>query len=433
MMMKEAKAGRLTPEILSAAKYEGIEPERLRRLVALGRVVIPKNVNHHFSEIRAIGEGLRVKVNVNLGTSKDYINLDEELEKLRISEKYGADAIMDLSTGGDPRSIRRRIIGASILMVGTVPIYEAGISKAGLPDKAVVDMTEDDIFNTIEEHGKDGVDFITVHCGVNKVSLERLKTQGRTTAIVSRGGSFLIAWMLHNDAENPLYANYDYLLETAKEYEMTLSLGDGLRPGGIADATDRPQIEELITLGELVDRARAVHVQVMVEGPGHIPIYQVAANVRIQKSLCRNAPFYVLGPIVTDIFPGYDHITSAIGAAIAAMSGADFLCYVTPAEHLALPTVDDAKEGLIAMKIAAHAVDISRGIAVHLDHEMDIARYALDWDKQFALAVDREKANEYRYRRRPTTDKVCSMCGDFCAIKMTRDYMNSSNKKNENG
>lgn len=429
MIMKEAKAGRLTPEILSAAKYKGLDPERLRRLVASGRAVLPKNVSHHFSEIRAIGEGLKVKVNVNLGTSKDYINLDEEIKKLRISEKYNADAVMDLSTGGDLRYIRNRIIADSILMVGTVPIYEAGILQARLPDKAVVDMTEDDIFNTIEQHGKDGVDFITVHCGVNKASLERLKKQNRTTGVVSRGGSFLIAWMLHNDAENPLYANYDYLLEIAKKYEMTLSFGDGMRPGGIADATDKPQIEELITLGELVERARAADVQAIVEGPGHIPLHQIAANVKIQKSLCRNAPFYVLGPIVTDIFPGYDHITSAIGATIAAASGADFLCYVTPAEHLALPTVEDVKEGLIAMKIAAHAVDISRGIDVHFDHEMDNARYALDWERQFELALNKEKAKNYRNRRSAGTDDVCSMCGDFCAIKMTRDYLYNFIKK----
>ncbi len=429
MIMKEAKAGRLTPEILSAAKYEGLDPERLRRLVASGRAVVPKNVNHNFSEIRGIGEGLKIKVNVNLGTSNDYINLDEELKKLRLSEKYGADAVMDLSTGGDLQYTRKRIIGDSILMIGAVPIYEAAILKARLPDKAIVDMTEGDIFNTIEQQGKDGVDFITVHCGVNKASLERLKKQKRTTGVVSRGGAFIIAWMLHNHAENPLYANYDYLLEIAKEYEMTLSLGDGLRPGGIADATDKPQIEELIILGELVERARAANVQTIVEGPGHIPIHQIAANVKIQKSLCKNAPFYVLGPIITDIFPGYDHITSAIGATMAAMEGADFLCYVTPAEHLALPTVEDVKEGLIAMKIAAHAVDVSRGIDVQLDHDMDNARYALDWDRQFALAMDKEKAKDYRNRRRAGTDEVCSMCGDFCAIKMTREYMNSVIKK----
>lgn len=423
MIMKEAKNGVVTPEIKVAAEYEGMDPEKLRKMVAEGTAVVPKNVNHEFTRIRGVGQGLKVKVNVNLGTSADCIEIDEELEKLRVSVEYGADAVMDLSTGGDVWDIRKTIIKASDVMIGTVPIYQAGILKARDPGEAVVTMSEDDMFNAIEQHGKDGVDFITVHSGINRDSIQKLKNSPRVTGMVSRGGSFLAAWMLHNDAENPLYANYDYLLELAQEYEMTLSLGDGMRPGGIADSTDRAQVEELITLGELVDRAREANVQAMVEGPGHIPLHQVTANIQLQKALCHNAPFYVLGPLVTDIFPGYDHITSAIGGAIAGMAGADFLCYVTPAEHLALPTVDDVKEGLIASRIAAHAVDITRGIDIHLDHQMDQARYDLDWEKQFELAVDKEKANLYRTRRGPKTDNLCSMCGDFCAVKMTKDYL----------
>ncbi len=429
MIMKEARNGRITEEIRKAAEYEGIDPERLRRLVASGRAVIPKNINHHFEKVRAIGEGLKVKVNVNLGTSMDYVNLEEELEKVRVAEKYNADAVMDLSTGGDIRAIRKEIVRESGIMLGTVPIYQAGILKARQKDKAVVDMTEDDIFRTIEEHGKDGVDFITVHCGVNREVVERLKRRHRTTGMVSRGGSFLLAWMLHNEKENPLYANFDYLLELAQEYEMTLSLGDGLRPGGIADATDAPQIDELITLGELVKRARKADVQAMVEGPGHIPLHQIAANIQIEKALCHGAPFYVLGPIVTDVFPGYDHISAAIGGAIAGMAGVDFLCYVTPAEHLALPTVEDVKEGVIASKLAAHAVDISRGRDIERDIEMDKARYALDWNRQFELCFDREKAKEYRERRGPGTEEVCSMCGDFCALKTAREYLESGEEE----
>lgn len=428
MIMKEARNGKITEEIRKAAEYEGMEPERLRRLVASGRAVIPRNINHHFEKVRAIGEGLKVKVNVNIGTSMDYVNLAEELEKLKVAEKYNADSIMDLSTGGDIKGIRKEIIKASNIMVGTVPIYQAGILKARQKNKAVVDMTEDDIFRTIEEHGKDGVDFITVHCGVNLKLIERLKRKRRVTGMVSRGGSFLLAWMLHNEKENPLYSNFDYLLEIAQEYEMTLSLGDGLRPGGIADATDAPQIDELITLGELVRRARKANVQAMVEGPGHIPLHQIEANIQIEKALCHGAPFYVLGPIVTDIFPGYDHISAAIGGAIAGMAGADFLCYVTPAEHLALPTVEDVKEGLIASKLAAHAVDISKGRDIELDMEMDGARYALRWERQFELCFDKEKAREYRERRGPATEEVCSMCGDYCALKTAREYLESADE-----
>ncbi|MHA1687197.1 MAG: phosphomethylpyrimidine synthase ThiC [Candidatus Heimdallarchaeaceae archaeon] len=421
--MDEAKRGNITKEMRIVAKNEGIDPEYIRTKVKKGRVVIPKNINHEFDGVRAIGEGLSIKVNVNLGTSMDWIHPEEELKKLRIAVKYGADAVMDLSTGGDLPTIRKKIIESSPIPVGTVPIYQAGIYTAKKPGKAVVDMTEDDMFNTIEAHGKDGVDFITVHTGVTKETVEKLRNRERTTGMVSRGGSFLLAWILHNGKENPLYQNFDYLLEIAKEYDMTLSLGDGLRPGGIADSTDIPQIGELLTLGELVKRAREYGVQVMVEGPGHIIINEIGANVILEKSVTRGAPFYVLGPLVTDIFPGYDHIVGAIGGALAAMAGADFLCYLTPAEHLALPTLEDVKEGLIASKIAAHAVDITRGKGIERDLAMDRARGKLDWKEQFSLCFDPEKARAYRKRRGPSVEEVCSMCGEFCALKMANSYL----------
>jgi len=421
--MDEAKRGNITEEMRIVAKNEGVDPEYIRKMMEKGRVVIPRNINHEFDGVRAIGEGLSIKVNVNLGTSMDWIHPEEELKKLRIAVKYGADAVMDLSTGGDLPAIRKKIIKGSSIPVGTVPIYQAGIYKAKKPGKAVVDMTEDDMFNTIEAHGKEGVDFITVHTGVTKETVEKLRNRKRTTGMVSRGGSFLLAWILHNGKENPLYQNFDYLLEIAKEYDMTLSLGDGLRPGGIADSTDIPQISELLTLGELVKRAREHGVQVMVEGPGHIVMNEVGANVILEKSVASGAPFYVLGPLVTDIFPGYDHIVGAIGGALAAMAGADFLCYLTPAEHLALPTLEDVKEGLIASKIAAHAVDITRGKDIERDLAMDRARGKLDWKEQFKLCFDHEKARAYRGKRGPSVEEVCSMCGEFCALKMANSYL----------
>jgi phosphomethylpyrimidine synthase len=313
--------------------------------------------------------------------------------------------------------------------LGTVPIYQAGLEVARSKNGSVVDMTEDQIFNAIEAHAKDGVDFMTVHCGVNRESVERLKRQGRTTDLVSRGGAFLMAWILHNEMENPLYANYDYLLELASKYEFTLSLGDGLRPGSIADATDRPQMQELIILGELVDRARDANVQAMVEGPGHIPLHQIEANVRLQKSLCKDAPFYVLGPLVTDIAPGYDHIVGAIGGTLAAYYGADFLCYVTPSEHLALPTPDDVREGTIASKIAAHAADLARGMDTELDLAVSEARKALNWEKQFKYVLDPDKAKKSRTERRSMEREVCSMCGNLCAIKIVKDYLDTDEKQ----
>jgi len=418
-LMKRAQTS-ITDEIKEVAKVEGIAEEKLRRNVAAGRVVIPFNPIHS-PDLLGIGEGLRVKVNVNIGTSMDYIDVDEEIKKAKVGIKYGTDTIMDLSTGGALTSIRKKILKEVRIPLGTVPIYQAGLEAARR--STVVDMTEDDIFNAIEEHAKDGVDFMTVHCGVTRESIAKLKKQGRITNVVSRGGAFLTAWILHNGEENPLYENYDYLLELAKKYDFTLSLGDGLRPGCIADATDRPQLQELIILGELVDRAREENVQAMVEGPGHIPLNQIEANVRIEKTVCKNAPFYVLGPLVTDIAPGYDHITGAIGGALAAYYGADFLCYVTPSEHLSLPTVEDVRVGTIASRIAAHSADLARGKEWEEDLAMAEAREALNWKKMFEYALDKERAEEYRRNRKTSYGDVCSMCGELCAIKMVKEYL----------
>jgi len=418
-LMAEARKG-LTPEIEAVAAMEGVEAERLRRSVAGGRVVIPRNPLHSPKEC-GIGEGLRVKVNVNIGTSRDHVDVEEELEKARIALRYGADALMDLSTGGDIDDIRHRILREVNVPVGTVPIYQTGLRMAR--QSAVVDMDEDDIFNGIERHAKDGVDFMTVHCGITKETVSWLKRSSRITDVVSRGGAFLVAWILHNEKENPLYEQFDYLLELAAKYEFTLSLGDGLRPGCIHDATDAPQLQELFTLGSLVKRAREKDVQSMVEGPGHVPMDQIEANVRVEKSVCDGAPFYVLGPLVTDIAPGYDHITAAIGGAIAAYHGADFLCYVTPSEHLSLPTPEDVKEGLIASKIAAHAADLARGRGRERDDAMALARKNLNWEGMFAQAIDEEKARRYRGRGHDQDTEGCSMCGDVCAIKIVKEHL----------
>jgi phosphomethylpyrimidine synthase len=426
-LMQEAKSG-LTDDLKQVAQAEGIDPQKLRNKVVAGHVVIPRNPIHNPKPL-GIGSGLRVKINVNLGTSPDHANLSEELEKAKIAIKYGTDTIMDLSIGGDIDLVRREIIKLVDIPLGTVPIYQAGLEVAQQKNGSIVDMTEDQIFNAIEKHAKDGVDFMTVHCGVTKESVERLRRQGRITDLVSRGGSFLMAWILHNDSENPLYSNFDYLLELARKYEFTLSLGDGMRPGSIADATDRPQLQELIVLGELVERARDAGIQAMVEGPGHIPMHQIEANVRIQKTTCRNAPFYVLGPLVTDIAPGYDHIVGAIGGALAAYYGADFLCYVTPSEHLALPTPDDVRDGTIASKIAAHAADLARGLDSEHDLEVAKARKALDWEKQFGHVLDPDKAKLYRSRRKSQEKEVCSMCGELCAIKIVKDYLKDKSSK----
>jgi len=418
-LMKRARSG-VTEEIRVAAESEGMDPEKLRRLVVDGRAVIPINPIHNPRPV-PIGEGLNVKINVNLGTSPDHVDYDEEVEKAQVALKYGADALMDLSIGGDIDAMRRRILDLSPVPVGTVPIYQKGREMA--LEAAIVNLTSDDIFNGIEKHAKDGVDFMTVHCGITMESVGKLKNSGRLNDVVSRGGSFLTAWILHNEKESPLYAEYDYLLEMAVEYDFTLSLGDGLRPGCISDASDRAQIQELIIIGELVERARAANVQAMVEGPGHVPLNQIEANVRMEKTICKGAPFYVLGPLVTDVSPGYDHITAAIGGALAAYHGADFLCYVTPSEHLCLPNVEDVREGTIASKIAAHAADLALGRGWERDNAVARARKALDWDTLIANVLDPEKAAKYRKDRSPEHKEVCSMCGDLCAIKMVNDYL----------
>ncbi|MFQ6127850.1 MAG: phosphomethylpyrimidine synthase ThiC [Thermoplasmata archaeon] len=418
-LMRRARK-EITPEIEAVADMEGIPPQRLQRLVLEGRVVIPSNPIHS-PDSCGIGEGLRVKINANIGTSPDHHDLNEEVEKAAVAVRYGADTVMDLSTGGDIDEVRRRIIRNVRVPVGSVPIYQAALKAART--SSILDMTEDDMFSGIELHANDGIDFMTVHCGVTKESVRSVKDSTRITDIVSRGGTFLASWILHRDEENPLYANYDYLLEMAQEYDFVLSLGDGLRPGCIADATDTPQLQELLIIGDLVKRSRRKDVQVIVEGPGHVPLNQIEANVRVEKTVCQGAPFYVLGPIVTDIAPGYDHITGAIGGALAAFYGADFLCYVTPSEHLSLPTIEDVKEGVVSSRIAAHAADIARGRSLEEDNRMARARKALDWEKMLNIAVDPEKAKLYRQKRRPKSDEVCSMCGDVCAIKIASDFV----------
>lgn len=408
------------------AQDEGIDLDILSSRVKRGSVVILKNVRRPNLHPIAVGEGLRTKVNANIGTSETFPDLKEELKKLKVAIKAGADTVMDLSTAGDLNRIRQEIIKASSVPVGTVPIYQAAveaIDKQG----SIVDMTVNDLFEVVEKQAQDGVDFITVHCGVTRAAIASLKKQGRVTDVVSRGGAFLVGWMLHRNQENPLYTEYDRLLEIAKKYNLTLSLGDGMRPGSIADASDRAQFEELIVLGELVDRARKAGVQVIVEGPGHVPLDQIEANVKLEKKICHGAPFYVLGPIVTDIAPGYDDITSAIGGALAAQYGADFLCYVTPREHLGLPTAEDVKRGVIASRIAAHAADIVKGIpkAARWDLKLAEARKALDWPKQIALSIDPERARQAYEERKDVGQDACTMCGKFCAMKMVAEYLGS--------
>jgi phosphomethylpyrimidine synthase len=428
---EKARKGLLSPVLKAVAKAEGIAPDKLAPLVADGFVVIPFNPRHAPARPAGIGRGLRTKVNVNLGTSRDFPQLANELRKVRISLDYGADALMDLSTGGDLKKIRKAILARTPLPVGTVPIYQAAV-RAIDRRESIVGMSEDDLFEAVESQACEGVDFMTVHSGLTLKAIDRLKKQGRVADVVSRGGAFLVAWMLHNGKENPFYARYDRLLEIARRHDVTLSLGDGLRPGSILDATDRPQIEELLTLGELVKRAREAGVQVMVEGPGHVPLDQVEMNMRLEKRVCEGAPFYVLGPLVTDIAPGYDHIVSAIGGAVAAAAGADFLCYVTPAEHLGLPTDDDVREGLIASKIAAHAGDIVKGVPGALERDLALARARrrLDWETQRRLSIDPVKFAAVRKRRRSRT-KACSMCGDFCAMRIVGQFLGSGRKTDD--
>lgn len=418
-IMEEARRG-VTPLVKRIAEKERMSEEFVRNGIASGRIVVPCNPIHD-PEPGAVGEGMSIKVNVNLGTSRDMPDMGPELRKLDVALKYGADAVMDLSTGGDVDAIRKEILSRCPVMVGTVPIYQTGLIAAR--KDAVVEMTEDDIFNGIEKQAKEGVDFMTVHCGITKQTVDWLKRSGRIMDVVSRGGSFLTAWILHNEQENPLYSNFGYLLEMCRKYEITLSLGDGFRPGCIDDASDAAQISELMTLGRLVERCREAGVQSMVEGPGHMPIDQIEANMVMQKTLCHNAPFYVLGPLVTDIAPGYDHIVGAIGGTIAAKAGADFLCYLTPAEHLSLPDVEDVREGLIASKIAAHVGDMTRGKGHEADTAMARARKALDWDAMYDVCLDREKAERYRERGCTKKEDGCSMCGDICAVKIVNRYL----------
>ncbi|MDF1590489.1 MAG: phosphomethylpyrimidine synthase ThiC [Desulfobacterales bacterium] len=415
--LDQAKSGKVTEAMVQVSEYEGIPIEDIREKVANGQIIIPKNINHDFIA-RGIGKGLKTKVNANIGTSPSHFDLNEELEKLDIAVKAGVDAIMNLSTGGDLDLILHQILNHSPVMVGTVPIYKS-VSRLFSEGKSGPELSADDIFNEIENQAKAGVDFITVHCGITRHTVSALENCIRIMGVVSRGGSLMIEWMKKNEKENPLYEYYDRLLEIAHEYDVTLSLGDGLRPGSICDAEDRAQISELIILGELAQKARRAGVQVMIEGPGHVPLNRIAGDMRLQKQICEEAPYYVLGPLPTDIAPGYDHIVGAIGGAIAAASGADFLCYVTPAEHLKLPDISDAREGVIASKIAAHIGDIEKGVkgAIEQDLKMSEARKRFDWNAMFETAIDPVKARHFRLQSEDRDREVCTMCGDLCAMK----------------
>ena len=413
--MNAAKQGIITKEMEEVAAQEKINVEVLRDLVAKGQVVIPANKNHKCLKAHGIGKALKTKINVNLGTSKYCLDLDLEMAKVMEAVKMGAEAIMDLSSFGDTQVFRRKLTAECPAVIGTVPIYDAVVYY----NKALKAITSRQWIDIVKMHAEDGVDFMTIHCGINKATAERFKKAKRHTNIVSRGGSIIFAWMELTGNENPFYEYYDEILDICQKYDVTLSLGDACRPGSIADAGDIPQIEELVTLGELTDRAWEKDVQVMIEGPGHMPLNQIQANMEIEQTICKGAPFYVLGPLVTDVAPGYDHITAAIGGAIAATYGASFLCYVTPAEHLRLPNLDDVKEGIIASKIAAHAADVAKGLpgASDWDYEMSEARRNLDWEKQFELAIDSEKARRYRAESTPEREDTCTMCGKMCAVR----------------
>ncbi|MCH5272097.1 MAG: phosphomethylpyrimidine synthase ThiC [Lachnospiraceae bacterium] len=415
--MEAAKAGIITPEMELVAKKEYTEPEKIRELVALGQIAIPANIRHTSLSAEGIGKGLRTKINVNLGVSGDCKNYESEMEKVRTALKFGAEAIMDLSNYGKTNTFRKQLIEMSPAMIGTVPMYDA----IGYLEKDLLEITAKDFLKVVRAHAEEGVDFMTIHAGINRRTVEAFKRDKRKMNIVSRGGSLLFAWMEMTGNENPFYEYYDEVMEIFREYDVTISLGDALRPGCIDDSTDAGQISELIELGALTKRAWEQDVQVMVEGPGHMAMNEIAANMKLEKRICHEAPFYVLGPLVTDIFPGYDHITSAIGGAIAAASGADFLCYVTPAEHLRLPDVNDVKEGIIASRIAAHAADIAKGVphARDLDNKMAEARHKLDWEEMFSVAVDADKARAYFESTPPADRHTCSMCGKMCAVRTT--------------
>ncbi|BHH84462.1 phosphomethylpyrimidine synthase [Desulforhopalus sp. 52FAK] len=420
--MEFAREGIITDKMQQAADDACIPASELRDKIAKGTAIVCHNNRHKGGTPLAVGEGIKTRVNANIGTSKDDTSIDNELAKAKVAVAAGADALMDLSTGGPIDEIRAAIIKETSICIGSVPLYQAACDTVIKKGKAIVDMTVDEIFDGVKKHLDDGVDFITVHCGVTRRTLEIMDQEGRLMEVVSRGGSFTCAWMEHNNAENPLYEYYDRLLDLVKPYDATLSLGDGFRPGAIADATDRAQIHELSTLGELTQRAWAKGIQVMIEGPGHVPLDQIQTNMQLQKSLCHGAPFYVLGPLVTDIAPGYDHITSAIGGAIAASSGADFLCYVTPSEHLCLPNAQDVHEGVMATRIAAHAADIVKKIpgAAERDFAISKARKDLDWEKQYELALDPALARKRRGATEEAADVhgACTMCGELCAYKV---------------
>ncbi len=423
--MDAARRGIITKEMQIVSKKESIDVELLREKVAKGRIVIPANKNHISLDAEGVGEGLRTKINVNLGISKDCCNVESELEKVKTALNLKAESIMDLSSYGKTEEFRTKLVNMSPAMIGTVPIYDA----VGFYDKELQDITAKEFLEVVRRHAENGVDFMTIHAGINRATAEIFKRNRRLNHIVSRGGSLLYAWMELNNKENPFFEYYDEICDICREYDVTISLGDACRPGSINDSTDASQIKELIVLGELTKRAWEKDVQVIVEGPGHMAINEIEANMLIEKKLCHGAPFYVLGPIVTDIAPGYDHITSAIGGAIAASKGADFLCYVTPAEHLRLPSLDDMKEGIIATKIAAHAADIAKGIkgAKEWDYKMSEARQRLDWEEMFKLSIDPEKARRYRAQSKPQHEDSCTMCGKMCSMRNMNKVMEGKN------
>lgn len=422
-LIERIKKGELPGHLKDIAEKEKIDLNLLLERIVSGRIVVPQNRLREVKKACAIGKGTTVKVNANIGTSADYPDIESEIEKLEIAVRAGADTVMDLSTGGDIEKTRVEILKRSEVPVGTVPIYEAAAKAIDLRG-SIVEMSEGDLLETIRLQAEQGVDFMTIHAGITLRTVEILKNFPRLAGVVSRGGSFLVAWMIHNEKENPLYEHFDKVLEILYEYDVTLSLGDGMRPGCIADATDQVQIDELLTLGQLVRRAREAGVQVMVEGPGHVPLNQIEANIVLEKEICDEAPFYVLGPLPTDIAPGYDHLVSAIGGALAAYYGADFLCYVTPREHLGLPTKDDVYHGVVASKIAAHIADVARGnqAAIERDYEMAKARVQLDWKRQIELSIA-PQTTEKMLRERSSGTGTCTMCGPYCAIDIMNKYL----------
>ena len=423
-LIREAQNGQITEEMKTVAKVEGVDPEFVRKGVASGRIVIPVSPYRKTMSC-GVGKGMRTKVNASVGTSSDIVDIDLEVRKTEVAEKAGADTIMELSTGGDLVEVRKRVIAATSLSVGSVPLYQAFI-EAIEKDGAVVNMNPDDLFRITAEQAKLGTNFMAIHTGINLLTVERLKNQGRYGGLVSRGGAFMTAWMLHNEKENPLYSEFDYLVEIMLEHEVTLSMGNGMRAGAVHDATDRAGIQELIMHAELGDRAYDAGVQVIVEGPGHVPINEIETNITLMKSMTNERPFYMLGPLVTDIAPGYDHIVTAIGGAISSSCGADFLCYVTPAEHLALPNEEDVYEGVMASRIAAHVGDMIKygDRARAWDLDMARARRDLDWGRQYEIAIDEGRAREIRNSRLPEDTEACTMCGDFCALKIVKENFN---------